>query len=484
MIAALLAALLALVGPAQAFPSLSAPFGDAHYGYYYPTAYYDHGGVDWACGSIRYSGHRGNDFGVGSWSGMDAGRDIVAAADGTVVYTNDGEYDRCSSGTCAGGSGCGNYVKIRHDDGTYALYCHMRKWTVAVSYGQRVRCGTKLGQVGSSGNSTGPHLHFEPRNSSNVGVDPFRGSCHGGSSLWISQGSHGGRPAKQCGPRDRDGDGYDEDRDCNDNNRDIHPGAEEICDNGVDENCDGTDAASGTWWEDEDGDGWGDKAVTRCGGQPAGTVDKPGDCDDGRAHVHPEAPELCDSLDNDCDTEIDEGGPTDLGPEPPVLAARIVDWSVPSMLAPGASGEVWVMVDNVGTASWARGGLWLQAVEADAVSPLHDAAGWAAWDVLGVLDAAVPSGGTGVVRGTVRVPEDATGRVQASFRLANAGGDLVKCPAPEVEFDVVVGRPRETAAAAALPTRDATQPTGCSATGAIAGGWLLSLLGLLRRRRC
>ncbi len=50
-----------------------APFGDADYGYFYPTAYYDHSGADWACGSIRYSGHRGSDFGGGSWSGMEAG---------------------------------------------------------------------------------------------------------------------------------------------------------------------------------------------------------------------------------------------------------------------------------------------------------------------------------------------------------------------------------------------------------------------------
>lgn len=130
-----------LFGVAAAVP-LSYPFSDAHLGYTYPTAYYDHAGVDWACGSIRYSGHRGSDFGVGSWAGMDAGRDVVAAADGTVEYTNDGEYDRCTSGGCSGGSGYGNYVKIRHDDGSVTYYAHLRKWTVAVSTGQRVRCGT------------------------------------------------------------------------------------------------------------------------------------------------------------------------------------------------------------------------------------------------------------------------------------------------------------------------------------------------------
>ena len=125
---------LLLVAAAGAVP-LSAPFGSSDYGNFYPTAYYDHYGVDWNCGSIRYSGHRGSDFGVGSWPGMDAGRDIAAAADGTVIGTNDGEYDRCSSGACSGGSGYGNYVAVRHSDGMVTYYAHMKKWSVAVSYG-------------------------------------------------------------------------------------------------------------------------------------------------------------------------------------------------------------------------------------------------------------------------------------------------------------------------------------------------------------
>ena len=472
-----------LVAAAGAVP-LSAPFGSADYGSYYPTAYYDHYGVDWACGSIRYSGHRGSDFGVGSWSGMDAGRDIAAAADGTVIAANDGEYDRCSSGACGGGGGYGNYVAVRHADGMVTYYAHMKKWSVAVSYGQTVSCGQKLGEVGSSGYSTGPHLHFEPRSGS-TRVDPFRGSCSSFGGSWISQGSHGGRPAISCGPADRDGDGYDETRDCNDGNSRIHPGATEICDNGVDEDCDGVDGNSRTWYIDGDGDGFGAESVSVCGSRPAGTVADGGDCDDSRASVSPAAEEVCDALDNDCDDEIDEGAPTEMGEERPLLAARLMDRSAPSVLAPGEAGEVWVLLENVGSQPWRRGALWLRPFDPAALSPLHDEAGWAAWDVLGALDADVPVGGTGVIRGSVRMSEAATGAVAERFVLADPSGATVRCPTGEVGVDVWIRAAAPSESAAPLTGGSAELPVGCSAAARASGAtWLVGLLALGWRRRC
>ena len=154
--------------------------------------------MDWNCGSYQYSGHRGSDYGVGGFDGMDAGRDLVAAAAGTVVYTNDGEYDRCDTGDCDGGGGYGNYVKIQHDDGRYTYYAHMSQWSVAVSKGDRVECGTYLGLVGSSGYSTGPHIHFEVRESSGSQSDPFDGNCSHPPSYWVSQGHYMGVPAMIC----------------------------------------------------------------------------------------------------------------------------------------------------------------------------------------------------------------------------------------------------------------------------------------------
>ena len=189
--------LLLLASPAGAV-ELSMPTTEDHAQHFYPTAYRDHGGQDWACGGIYYSGHRGTDLGVGSFPGMDAGRDVVAGADGVVDYTTDGFFDRCTTGGCPGGGGFGNYVRILHDDGTHTYYGHLRQWSVAVQNGDAVTCGQVIGQVGSSGNSTGPHLHFEPR-SGGSSFDPFVGSCSSGSTSWIEQGPHGGLPGVVCG---------------------------------------------------------------------------------------------------------------------------------------------------------------------------------------------------------------------------------------------------------------------------------------------
>jgi murein DD-endopeptidase MepM/ murein hydrolase activator NlpD len=189
---------LALIACApSASAQFSMPTTEAHAGFFYPTAYKDQGGRDWACGSIYYSGHGGTDIGVGGFPGMDAGRDLVAAADGTVVTAVDGFFDRCTTANCPGGGGFGNYVSIDHGGGIMTYYGHMRQNSVAVSPGQQVTCGTYLGQVGSSGRSTGPHLHFDYR-INNVRSDPFSGSCSGVPTAWNAQGAHGGIPGITC----------------------------------------------------------------------------------------------------------------------------------------------------------------------------------------------------------------------------------------------------------------------------------------------
>jgi hypothetical protein len=113
--------------------------------------------------------------------------------------------------------------------------------------------------------------------------------------------------AEQC--PDYDGDGYGNpgshccphsQTDCNDENPGVHPYATEICNDGMDNDCDGLiDCAdSGCACADVDGDGYGITASPCC--QYAGI-----DCNDNNPNIHPGAAEICDGKDNDCDSIID-----------------------------------------------------------------------------------------------------------------------------------------------------------------------------------
>jgi len=104
------------------------------------------------------------------------------------------------------------------------------------------------------------------------------------------------------------------DGDCADNNAAIHPDAKEICD-AVDNDCDAmiddADASldvatAGTFYRDSDGDTYGDATMTKkaCA-KPAGYAASSSDCNDTMATINPGAVEVCDFVDNDCDTKID-----------------------------------------------------------------------------------------------------------------------------------------------------------------------------------
>lgn len=163
------------------------------------VSYPDHGGsVDFGCGSATYDGHLGTDFGVGGFTGMDVGTTVTAAANGVVQATNDGEFDRCATADCPGAGGLGNFVQLLHPDGTTTLYAHLRQWSVAVAVGDPVVCGQVLGQVGSSGASNGPHLHFELRDDTEAALDPFDGPCSGPPGAWVDPGSYLELPGGEC----------------------------------------------------------------------------------------------------------------------------------------------------------------------------------------------------------------------------------------------------------------------------------------------
>ncbi|MBM4394033.1 MAG: putative metal-binding motif-containing protein, partial [Deltaproteobacteria bacterium] len=105
--------------------------------------------------------------------------------------------------------------------------------------------------------------------------------------------------------------------DCDDTETAVNPASAEVC-NDVDDDCDGLvddddgslDASTAeTWYLDADGDGFGDASATRnaCDTAPTGYVADDTDCDDTSADAYPGHPETCDTLDNDCDGEVDEG---------------------------------------------------------------------------------------------------------------------------------------------------------------------------------
>jgi murein DD-endopeptidase MepM/ murein hydrolase activator NlpD len=103
--------------------------------------------------------HTGQDFAVPS------GTEVKAVHGGTVV----------KAGPCGAGDGAayGNAIVIQHDARTYSQYAHLS--AVLVRVGQRVETGQRIGRSGSTGNSSGPHLHFEMRSTPDYGsgVEPI-----------------------------------------------------------------------------------------------------------------------------------------------------------------------------------------------------------------------------------------------------------------------------------------------------------------------
>jgi murein DD-endopeptidase MepM/ murein hydrolase activator NlpD len=186
----------------------------------------DDDGMAFDCSDPAYAGHEGTDIGITS-DMMEAGTAVRAAADGTVWFATDGKYDLCPNddepdcqnppsyeagsmtGTtvctelgpyCNDGSGgqcfwCfagGNVIVILHDDvpGVFATrYDHLKRDSVRVQPGDRVTRGETIAEVGSAGNSTGPHLHFEVWSTGYyVLTEPWAGTCgpNEGPSLWAN----------------------------------------------------------------------------------------------------------------------------------------------------------------------------------------------------------------------------------------------------------------------------------------------------------
>jgi murein DD-endopeptidase MepM/ murein hydrolase activator NlpD len=153
-----------------------------------------------------YDEHEGSDFLlIGGFDTMDSGSAyIVAAADGVVVETADGNYDRCEATIdgidCDGYPMVANHVIIEHPGGYRTLYWHMKKGSVLVAEGDEVHCGDVLGLVGSSGYSSMPHLHFGLQDGDENVIDPYAGEFSQPETWWVDQGDHEGLPGSDCAP--------------------------------------------------------------------------------------------------------------------------------------------------------------------------------------------------------------------------------------------------------------------------------------------
>ncbi|WP_405854690.1 M23 family metallopeptidase [Streptomyces sp. NBC_00090] len=112
------------------------------------TASYNQGGAMWS------HKHSGQDFAV------PVGTPVKAAGAGTVV----------KAGPNGGGDGpaYGNAIVVKHANGTYSQYAHLSK--IKVNVGQKVGAGQQIALSGNTGNSSGPHLHFEIRTTPNYGT--------------------------------------------------------------------------------------------------------------------------------------------------------------------------------------------------------------------------------------------------------------------------------------------------------------------------
>ncbi|MGF6093340.1 M23 family metallopeptidase [Pseudomonas sp. 18175] len=94
---------------------------------------------------------------------MPEGTPIIAARSGVVVKTENAQAGR-------GSDASGNFVRVRHDDGSEGVYLHLKQGSVSVRVGQRVAVGSPLALSGNTGNSSGPHLHFVVQRATEAGL--------------------------------------------------------------------------------------------------------------------------------------------------------------------------------------------------------------------------------------------------------------------------------------------------------------------------
>lgn len=131
------------------------------------------------CQNRSYDTHKGVDFAIRNKAAMEDGVNILATASGVVVRLRDGEEDKFSNPQDweqmkKDQKECGNGVLIRHSNGWFTQYCHLKKESIGVKRGEPIDAGRKIGQIGMSGITQHPHLHVTFIHY-NDQMDPFTG---------------------------------------------------------------------------------------------------------------------------------------------------------------------------------------------------------------------------------------------------------------------------------------------------------------------
>lgn len=135
--------------------------------------------IDPMCGSRTYEKSKGTVFALRDIPQMERGVNVVAARDGIIKRVRNGEPDRLATEnelkeTQKAQKECGNAVLIEHSKDLQTVYCHLKKDSIIVKPGDMVKAGNAIGQVGLSGYTQFPQLHFGITSKGAV-VDPFTG---------------------------------------------------------------------------------------------------------------------------------------------------------------------------------------------------------------------------------------------------------------------------------------------------------------------
>ncbi|MGW6742788.1 M23 family metallopeptidase [Streptomyces sp. NPDC055025] len=123
--------------------------------------------ASWIDPVTKYTLSAGFGRGGSMWAAKHSGQDFAVPIGTAVHSVHGGTVVKAGSYGAGDGPAYGNAIVIKHANGTYSQYAHLSK--IKVFVGQYVKTGQRIGLSGNTGNSSGPHLHFEIRTTPNYG---------------------------------------------------------------------------------------------------------------------------------------------------------------------------------------------------------------------------------------------------------------------------------------------------------------------------